>query len=221
MHPKSSLKVCPRFGRPVGGYSAAELLIVVAIIGIMSAVALPYVFSYRSRYKSEEQSIKIMDLMREASQTALNQRRTIRFEIDNTDSSILIIDESTDPEDTLVKKIPIEPAGVLRMDVNPTGIIRPNPPNYNPASFAVDSVGHRAGSSPVIGHTVWAIRFRSDGSVVNVGNIPISATLFVFPPVGGMSEAAADNKQIRAITMYGGSGAIRYWKYDGTKFTTN
>lgn len=203
------------------GYSAVELIIVVAIIGIMCAVALPYVFSYRSRYKSEEQSIKIMDLMREAGQTALNQRRTIRFEIDITDNAILLIDESTDPEDTLLKRIPIEPSGVLRMDVNPTGVTRPNPPNYNTASFDVDGVGHRAGAQPVIGHTVWAIRFRSDGSVVNAGNIPISATLFVFPPAGGMSEASADNKQVRAITMYGGSGAVRYWKYDGTKFTTN
>lgn len=215
---RTRLKAPVSLYRFQGGYSAAELIIVVAIIGIMSAVALPYVFSYRTRYKSEEQSIKIMDLMREASQTALNQRRTIRFELDQTDNAVLLIDESTDPEDTLLKRIPIEPSGVLRMDVTPTGITRPNPPNYTAASFAVDGVGHTNGSTSVIGHSTWAIRFRSDGSVVNAGNIPVSATLFVFPPVGGMSEAASDNNQIRAITLYGGSGAVRYWKWDGTKF---
>ena len=35
-----------------------------AIILVMLAVSLPYIFSYESLYKSEEQSLKIMDLIR-------------------------------------------------------------------------------------------------------------------------------------------------------------
>jgi type II secretory pathway pseudopilin PulG len=198
-----------------------ELLIVVAIIFIMSAISIPYVYSYRNKFKSEEQALKIMDLMREASQMALNQRRTIRFELDMTNNEALIIDENGAQPDTLLKSVPTEPAGVLRLDVNPAGVTRPNPPNYALAVFANDAVGHMDGTTPVINNRVWAIRFRSDGSVVNGGNITVSATLFVFPSTTPTSDVAADNRQIRAVTLYGGSGAVRYWKYTGTTFVPN
>lgn len=204
-------------GQP--GFSMIELLIVVAIIAVMSVISIPYVVSYTSLYKSEEQSKRIMDLMRESGQLALNQRRTYRMEIDITESRVHIIDENGDANDTLVKSVPIEATGVLRMDAAPNGISRPNPPNYGNASFGVDGVGHFEGATQTIGNTVWAIRFRSDGSVVNAGNTPISATLFVYPPTSASSDVPSDARQVRAITLYGGSGAVRYWKYNGSTFS--
>lgn len=211
------LKHGPRRSCRSGGYSVVEVLIVVAIIFTMSAIAVPYLFRHRIIYKSEEQALRIMDLMREASQMALNQRRTIRLEIDTVDSAILIIDGNGAATDTLVKRIPIESSSILRMDVSPFGIGRPNPPNYPPAVFGVDSIGHMSGSTAISGNTVWALKFRSDGSVVNAGNVPISATLFVFPP--GTGSTTSDPNQVRAITLSGGSGAVRFWSYNGTTFS--
>lgn len=200
------------------GFSMIELLIVVAIIVVMGAVSLPYVYSYRNLYKSEEQAFRIMDLMREASQRALNQRRTVRVEIDTTANALHIIDDNGDDPHTLVKSVPIESAAVLRVDVNPSGVPRPNPPGYNLAVFAEDETGHLEGAATVIGNDVWAINFQSDGSVLNEGGLPISATLFIFPATSATSDVASDTRQIRAITMYGGSGAVKYWKYNGTAF---
>ncbi|MEQ1761861.1 MAG: hypothetical protein ABL984_01815 [Pyrinomonadaceae bacterium] len=166
--------------------------------------------------------MKIMDLIRETSQHALNRRRTFRFEIDLTDNAVLIIDENEADPDILLKSIPIEPAGVLRMQVAPSGGIgRPDPPNYPAAIFATDSIGHVKGSETVINHMVWAIRFRSDGSVVNDANLPVSATLFVYPSGSSASDTPTDKQQVRAMTIYGGSGAVRYWKYNGTAFSAN
>lgn len=202
------------------GYSLIELLVVVAIIVIMGAVSIPYIYSYKTMYKSEEQAKKIMDLMREAGQLALNQRRTYRMEIDITASRVHIIDETgTGTPNTLVKSIPIEATGVIRMDVAPNGVTAPNPPNYSTAGFAADTVGHWENGVQTLGNTVWAIRFRRDGTVVNGGNIPISATLFVFPPTSASSNVPSDSRQIRAVTLYGGSGAVRYWKYNGSVFS--
>jgi prepilin-type N-terminal cleavage/methylation domain-containing protein len=206
-------------GRDEAGFSMPELLVVLAIIAIMAAVSIPYIYSYRVLYKSEEQALKVMDIMRETSQLALTRRRTFRMEIDMTDNALLIIDENGSADDVLIKSIPFEAPGLLRLDVKPASISQPNPPNYNPAVFAIDSVGHMNGVTPVIGHRVWALRFRSDGSVVTAANNPVSATLFIFPSAGPSSDVPSDKKQVRAVTVYGGSGAVRYWKYDGTTFT--
>lgn len=204
------------------GFSMVEMLVVVAIVMIMVAVSLPYAVNYRNLYRSEEQALKVIDLIRETSQMALNKRRTFRMEVDATTSTAMIIDENTSGEpDVLVKTIPLDDPSVLRFDVEPASIGRPNPPNYPVAIFADDEIGHMDGSTNVIGNKVWAAHFKSDGTVVNEGDVPISITLFIFPAAGASSDVPTDTKQVRAITIYGGSGAVRYWKYNGTTYNPN
>ncbi|HMJ07778.1 MAG TPA: hypothetical protein VK468_02155 [Pyrinomonadaceae bacterium] len=195
-----------------------ELLVVCAVIFIMSAMVLPYIYNYKKLYKSEDQTLKVMDLMQEASQHALNNRRTFRFEIDLTDNAALIIDENGSAAGTLVKSIPLENIREVRMDAKPAGVTKPVPPNYNDAVFANDAVGHKVGAATITNHSVWAARFRSDGSVVNAADVPISVNLYLWPPLTLGNASPRSKQEVRAITMFGGSGAIRYWKYDGTTF---
>jgi hypothetical protein len=159
-----------------------------------------------------------MDLLRETSQLALSRRRTYRLEIDLTDNAILIIDENNSGPDTLVKSIPLEPVNEVRLDVIPTGVTKPDPPKYNDAAFITDVTGHRVGAATVSGHTVWAAGFKSDGSVVNAAGIPTSVNLYVWPPKTPGSTTPRTKQEIRVITMFGGSGAIRYWQHNGTTF---
>ncbi|HXF42218.1 MAG TPA: type II secretion system protein [Pyrinomonadaceae bacterium] len=203
------------------GFSVAELLVVLSIIAIMAVVSVPYIVNYTRMYQSEVQATKVMDIMRETSQLALTRRRTYRMEIDVTDNQLKIIDENGSNPDLLVKSIPLESPGTLRLDAAPQSINRPDPPNYPLAVFAVDGTGHLASGQPVIGHRVWAIRFKSDGSVVNNGNTPVSATLFIYPVTSPSSDVPTDRKQVRVVTIYGGSGAVRYWKFNGTSFAAS
>lgn len=197
-----------------------ELVIVLVIILILSAISLPYIFNYKKRYKSEDQALLVMDFMREANQLALNKRRTMRLEIDLTDNKLLLIDEKGTgaSDDTELKAIPLESPAEVRMDIIPTGITKPNPPNYNDATFATDTIGHKRGSTTITGHNVWAACFKSDGSVVNAAGTLISANLYVWAPVSAGSTNPRSKQEIRAITMFGGSGAVRYWKHNGTNF---
>lgn len=203
------------------GFSLIELLVVVALIFILSAISLPYILNYKKLYKSEDQALKVMDLMREASQLALTRRRSMRLEIDLTTNEVLIIDGNGpgNADDRQIKAIPLEPVNEIRMDQIPTAVTLPNPPNYADAVFAVDAIGHLRDATPIIGNRVWQIAFSRDGSVVNpTSNIPTSVNLYIWPPATPGNAAARNNKEVRAITMFGGSGAVRYWKHNGTTF---
>jgi len=158
--------------------------------------------------------------MQEAGQLALTRRHTFRFEIDTTANAMLIIDEQragSGLPPTLVKSVPLDRASDVRVDVKPTGVGKPNPPNYNDAVFTTDALGHKDGATSVSGHTVWAARFQSNGSVFGPTNTPISANIYLFPPATSGSTTPRNVQEVRAITIFGGSGAVRYWKWDGTQ----
>lgn len=203
------------------GYSVIELFVVLGVIALLSVISLPYIVNYKKAYKSEDQALKVIDLMREAGQVAMARRRTIRFEIDLTDNAVLIIDENNAAPDTRIKRIPLENVGDVRIDAIPTGVNKPNPPNYTNIVFANDSVGHFVGDTNVNGNSVWSARFRSDGTVVNNANIPISVNIYSWPPITPGSTTPRNRSEVRAITLFGGSGAVRYWKHNGTTFIPN
>ena len=211
----------PRPGQKTSGFSVLELLVVVAIIGILSVISLPYIFNYKRLYKSEDQALKVIDIMRETAQLAVSKRRTMRFEIDLTDNAVLIIDENGNAADFQVKKVSLELTNDLRVDVIPATITKPNPPNYTDITFATDTLGHLVGTTNITGHSVRAARFKSDASVVNAADTPISVNIYCWPPISPGSTTARNKGEVRAITMFGGSGAIRYWKYSGTAFVAS
>ncbi len=197
-----------------------EVIIVLVIIAVLSAISLPYVYNYRKAYRSDDQALKVMDLMREASQLAITRRRTFRLELDPASQMILIIDErnSGAGDDTEIKAIPLDPNSEVRNNVIPTGTTKPVPPNYDDAVFATDRIGHLRGAATVIGNNVWAARFRRDGTVVDAANNPISANLYFFPPQSAGSAVPRKLNEVRAITIFGGSGAVRFWKHNGSTF---
>lgn len=203
-------------GASASGFSLVELFVVLAVMAILMVISVPYFYNYTKLYKSEDQSLKVMDLMREAGQLAITRRRTMRFEIDLTENALLLIDENGAGTDTRIKTIPLERTDEVRVDVIPAGVTKPNPPDYTDITFAIDTLGHQSGGTAVTSHSVWVARFRSDGSVVDAANVPINANIYVWPPNTSGSTTPRNVKEVRAITMFGGSGAVRYWKHNGT-----
>lgn len=191
------------------GFSLTELMVVMAVLAVLLAISIPYFYNYTRLYKSEDQALKMLDLMREAGQIAVTKRRTIRVDINVSNPAnpfLQLTDEAGAATDVLAKTIPLEPFNEVRIDVAPAGVTRPNPPNYNDAVF----VGG-----------IWTLRFRADGSVVNTGGVPLNGTLYVWPPSTrpyNPSDLTPRLTEVRAITMSGGSGAVRYWKHNGTTF---
>lgn len=192
------------------GHSLVELLIVVAIVMIMMSFVLFGVTGHKNAYKSDDETMRILSVLREASQMALTQRQPMRVELDATNKTIKIYDENLAGagDDQQVRVVYLENSAFVREDVAPATITAPTPPNYTAAAFT--------GTSP----KVWKIWFRRDGTVTDNASppIPTSVTLYIWPPDPANTNNAKNKKQVRAITIFGGSGVIRFWKYNGTTF---
>lgn len=209
--------------RSDAGFSLIELIVVLTIIVILTAIAIPSIYNSKRLFKTEDQALVVMDLMREASQLALFKGRTFRLEIDLDDKRIHIIDTRAAgaADDLEIKSIPLESTGEVRMEAIPTGITKPNPPNYNDAVFVTDSIGHLRGTTTITGHKVWQVSFKSDGSAVAATGTPVSANLYFWSPkfpANATDVTPRSLQEVRAVTIFGGSGAIRYWKHNGTTF---
>ena len=203
------------------GFSITELFVTLSVLAIICAISIPYIVIYRKVYRSYDQALRIIDVIRETSQLAMTRRRTMRVEIDLTDNAILQIDENNSDPDTLIKRIPLDNVSDIRVDARPAGVNPPNPPNYADAAFSTAILSHEEGGSTVSGHQVWVARFESTGSVVDSVDNPISSTIYIWPPSAPASSVSRSKGEIRAITLFGGSGALRLWKYDGSTFVAS
>jgi prepilin-type N-terminal cleavage/methylation domain-containing protein len=198
------------------GFSLLELLIVITIIFILSGISLFFLSSHQRLFKPDEQTTRIVDLLQEARQRSLTQRKTMRVEIDLTDNIIRLINEAesnTVDDDQTIREAVLIPPGEVNIRVRPPDITA-NPPETLPVPLAQFKQSDYPTSRL---NDVCTIRFRSDGTVVNEGsdNIGTNAvttglTLFVWSPSKNNSN---ESEIARAITIVGATGSVRLWEY--------
>lgn len=199
------------------GFSIIELMMVLVIITILSGASIFYLSGHQKIYKTDDQSLIIIDLLQEARQRSLTQRETMRVEIDTTENVVRLIDENgsnTETDDILLKEHFLYLPNDVRMDRRPSEI-SVNPPETLSVGNAVfaPSVYPPSGT-----HTVCTFRFQSNGTVVDAGNSATGSnssiagvTLHIWQP-----DQANNNQSTnaRAVTIIGSTGSIRLWEYD-------
>jgi prepilin-type N-terminal cleavage/methylation domain-containing protein len=192
------------------GFSLVELLLVVTLMVILMVFVGFSLSGHKKLYKADDETLRITNVFREAAQLALTQRQPMRVEIDATNKTIRIVDEnlSTASDDKEVRKVTLEPAVNLRVDVMPTNVTKPSPPNYPDATYT---------GTPKI----WKIWFKRDGTVTDSANAILSSTLYIWEPNPTNNAQAKNKKLVRCITIFGTTGVIRLWKHDGTNFVAS
>lgn len=186
------------------GFSVVELMIVAAIIVILTAISFFVLAPHKRSYRADDAAAQATNFLRDAYQRALAQRQTFRVQIDRANKLITLIDENRLPvgdeievrRDVLLDEVTLDPPVF-----GGTPITAPPAPYSYPAA--------------VYASNVWVARFRSDGSMVDADGNPLSATLYFSP----MNLQTQEKTLIRAVTVFGPSGSIRAWKYDGANFT--
>ena len=74
-----------------------EMLIVVALIGVLSSLALPQFIAQRRLTRSIGITREILTQLRQTRQLAMSQRQAFTFQYDNVTKQISIIDHNSNP----------------------------------------------------------------------------------------------------------------------------
>ncbi len=229
-------------GRSSRGFTLIELMIVVAIASVITAIALPQMMVQRRLTRSTAVTRQIMTQLRYARQLAMSQQQAVTFQYDNVTKEIRIIDHNNDPEDfrsgTAVLVAADYPSTTLPARVVSTvsliqGGLTASEISYGiptamtglPAgapTIPTGALGDGISMTALDANSRFNVTFQTDGSVINPAGIPTAAT----PPAGiavsqgiPMDQAIFifNNKAAQgtasAISVLGASGRVKVWRY--------
>ena len=202
------------------GVTLVELLIVVAIMGILTAIALPQMISQRRLTRSSGVTREIMTQIRYARQLAMSQRQAVTFQYDDLTKTINIIDHNNidtvaNPNSgidvltaagypntvgsAVVSTDPLTQGGLTSGEIS-WGI----PPGLPGAPTTADqvTVPNIATSSNKLN-----ITFQRDGSVVDSTGNPVDQAIFIYNNLAPKLTAAA-------ISVRGSTGKVKIWRYN-------
>jgi prepilin-type N-terminal cleavage/methylation domain-containing protein len=192
------------------GFSLIELLVVIGLILVVSAMALIQMAPIMADSKMDSSVRQVMDQLRQGREYAVANRRFVkvtfptavvggvaRYQVVLTQMNTLTTGAgATNPVlSTLIIQSPAQFAQLGGPDT---------PDGYgNGASIVFNSVS---------GGPVGGMLFESDGELVDGSTFqPINGTVFLGVP--------GKNTSARAITVLGTTGRIRGWKGTGTLWT--
>ena len=213
-----------RQARNESGFTIMDALIVVAIIGVLSAIAIPKMVSQRRLFRTSAVSRELGAQMRYARQRAMSSRQAYTFQYDQTNNLIRIIGPipsgpaaiadlsyPNNSGSSVVLSIPITgglPSSELSEGIPTTSTGLPAGAPTIPTGALGDGVSRTTLTSGRLN-----ITFQPDGSVIDSTGAPANKGLFFFN-----NKAAQQTAQ--AITVIGASGRIKVWRYttNGNKY---
>ncbi len=203
-----------------GGFSIIELVTVMAIAAVLTAIAVPQMISQRRLTRSTAVTREIMTQMRYARQLAMSQsgatpagalrRVAFTFQYDDTAKSIRVIGPipagtaalldgayPNNPGSSVVNSVSLSQGGLAASQIS-SGI----PSGLPGAPSAVDGV-----TGATLSGGRLNITFQPEGQVVDTANNPVDRALFIYNNQASQATASA-------ITVRGASGRVKIWRYN-------
>lgn len=199
------------------GASLVELIIVLVLIAILTGAAMLSFASARKYYALDE-ATEITDILDLARQSALNQRRTFRVEINKTKKQITLINENAPDnaaDDKVVKSIPFKKQ-VFINEIPSNIAAAPTATSPIPVLSFISSNYPLSTNEEKI-----TLRFARNGRVLDLGTDNIGsgstmrgATIYVYTN----KERTTTPEIIRAVTVNQTSGSTSILKcsFDST-----
>jgi type II secretory pathway pseudopilin PulG len=201
----------PRLAPPSAhsGFSTIDILIVVALIGVLSALAVPQMISQRRLIRSAAFTREIITQIRLARQQAMSQREAVTLQYNQTQRQLVLIEHNAsgptvlaDPGypntagSSVIRTTPLAVGGLPASEISygiPAGL---------PTGALDDGVTRTALSSSKVN-----ITFQPDGSVIDANGNPLNRALFLY-------NSKAPNETAAAISVLGAAGRVKLWRYN-------
>lgn len=196
-------------GHSCSGHSLLEVLIVLALIGALTSLAMPQLIAERRLSRSVGITREILTQMRLARQYAMSQRQAFTFQYNNLTKRISIIDHNSNPGgpmlidpsypntagSTVISAIPLAEATISSEIVYgiPTGL---------PTGPLGDGIVMTA-----LFNDQLNITFQPDGSVITAAGDPEDRAMFFY-------NNRAPEGTASAISVMGAAGRVKIWRYN-------
>ena len=215
------------------GFSLIELLLVLTIAAILSAVAIPVMVAQRRLLRSAAVTREIMTQLRYTRQLSISTRQSITFRYDDATKQITIINQNNnhlqlaDPvfpgcfrsrTQTLVAAgFPMVPGCsrvVLSIPLTQGGLTASEISYGIPAGSALPLGAPAIPTIALDDNIVMTplasgkldITFQADGSVVDALGIPLNRAMFLYNNKAALATTSA-------ISVLGASGRVKAWRY--------
>jgi prepilin-type N-terminal cleavage/methylation domain-containing protein len=178
-------------GWPEKGFTVVELLLVVALAGVVAAAAYPVISTTMEYYDTNSAVQLVLTNLRESRQDAVDNRRAFRLRF-NLPGEIVVRRQNSNFRWILDRRLPLpenvtfnRPSGIPRITIIPN-------------SKDIDFGGKKT------------FRFMADGSAVNNNGQIISGIVYI--------SHSSRPEECSAVSVFGGTGLTRSWKYEEGKW---
>jgi Tfp pilus assembly protein FimT len=190
---------------PCGGFSFLETVVVLGVLLILAAFAIPQVVTTRRLLRFNGLQREVVSQLRLTRQLAMSQRQVMRFRYDDNSKQVSIIDNqergtaanptaNNTANDVVVSTTPLAGSGVAAGEIV-----------YGRPSGAPSSLPDGASMSALSSGQVEII-FQPDGSVLDSNGNPSNAALFFY-------DNKAPNDTAIAVSVLGAGGRVKTWRY--------
>lgn len=194
--------------RSSSGHSLIEMLMVVALLCVVSSLALPQFMAQRRLTRSVGITREILTQLRQTRQLAMSQRQAFTFLYDNVSKRISIIDHNSNLGGPLL----IDPsypntAGSVVISSTPLAEAAiSSEMNYGiPAGLPNGALRDGIAMTPLFNNR-FTVTFQPDGSVIDGAGDPQGRAMFFFN-----NRAASETAS--AVSIMGASGRVKIWRY--------
>ncbi len=172
------------------GFSLMEMIVVVAVVGIMCALAVGVSASWLRQSRATSSTSEVLNILELGRNQATSQRRDFQL-VFTAPNQIQLFRQEQPNGSTLVANRLLENELTFK--------------RFTSLPDTPDAFGH---TGAVAFGTTPTIRFTSDGSLIDSSGDVLNGTLFL--------ATKDDVATAHAITIFGATGLIRTWRWSGS-----
>jgi prepilin-type N-terminal cleavage/methylation domain-containing protein len=181
--------------RDEAGFTLLEIMVTVAVIGVLAAMAIMVSPAMTQHARSESGIAQIMEAMRLGRETAISQRRNVELRF------IGLTAIQTARED-------INAAGAVTGTTVLSTVELENHMKFQIEPSVADDTPDGFGNTTAVAFGASPRRmFTSEGTFVDANGDPLNGTVFLSIHGQPLTQ--------RAITIFGATGLVRAWRWNG------